>query len=567
MLWEQLFISVISCCIKRRTCDFMLQKRPILIIITIVGVLLLPYLDVLEITIMEARNFITAREILTDGNWILTTMNGEARYQKPPLPTWLTALSATIFGIKNIWGLRLPGVCMVMLLGGMLYMLSRKLTLHKSHSLYNTFVGITSLYVILIIFEAPWDIYAHSFMLVAIYSIVQFFRSERTLYAYILLAIISIGCSVLSKGPVSVYALLLPFLISYGIIFRKEISKKKWIIVPIVLILGLALGFSWYMYVRYADPETFNAITSKETGNWTSYNVRPFYYYWSFFTQSGIWTVPAFIGLLYPYLKTRVSNLKVYQFTLLWTLLVVVLLSVIPEKKSRYLMPVLIPLAINTGFYLEYVIRQFKEFKDKREIIPVYFSFGVVGLAFIGASVSFIYLTITEKILNVPVLTYLFVGILFVLGVLLFIKLYQKSIKDVIVILIVSLIVLVYSLGALRSHNKVVNTRYSNFEMLLQKEDLGTKTIYAYQTTTPEMIWAREEKIPVAQNLSDIKEDIFYIIVSSKDENECAIEEDENIKDFQITPIPYRIDLNYEFPSSKNYKNRKVGYVYKLTRQ
>ena len=107
MLWEQLFILVILCCTKRRTCDSMLKKHPILIIIGIVGVLLMPYLDVLEVTIMEARNFISAREMLTDGHWILTTMNGEARYQKPPLPTWLTALSASIFGIKNIWGLRL----------------------------------------------------------------------------------------------------------------------------------------------------------------------------------------------------------------------------------------------------------------------------------------------------------------------------------------------------------------------------------------------------------------------------------------------------------------------------
>lgn len=51
-------------------------------------------LDVLDVTIMEARNFITAREMTLDGNWLLTTMNGEPRYQKPPLPTWLAAISS-----------------------------------------------------------------------------------------------------------------------------------------------------------------------------------------------------------------------------------------------------------------------------------------------------------------------------------------------------------------------------------------------------------------------------------------------------------------------------------------
>lgn len=545
----------------------MLKKHPILIIIGIVGVMLLPYLDVLEVTIMEARNFISAREMLTDGHWVLTTMNGEARYQKPPLPTWLTALSASVFGVKSIWGLRLPAVCMVMLLGGMLYTLSRKLTLSKTHSFLNSLIGITSLYVILIIFEAPWDIYTHAFMLIAIYSIVQLMKSEQIRYGYILLAVLGIGMSVLSKGPVSVYVLLFPFLISYAIVFRKQTSRKKWFILPVVLIFGLAIGFSWYFYVRHADPETFKAITSKETGNWTSYNVRPFYYYWSFFTQSGIWTVPAFIGLLYPYLKTRVSHLKVYQFTWLWTIMAVVLLSVIPEKKSRYLMPVLIPMAINTGFYIEYLIRRFKELKDKRETYAVYFSFGTIGLAFIGVSVFFIYLSAIEKTLDASILTYLFVIMLFSLGILLLIRLYRKLIKDVIVILIVGVIALIYSLGSLRSHNKIVNSGYSNFEIFLKTNEVGEDAkIYAYRNAAPEMIWARGTKIPIIQNLNKIKEDIFYVILRSNDENALVFEKEKNAKEYAITPA-YHIDLNSELISSKNYKDRKVGYIYKLTKQ
>ena len=35
---------------------------------------------------MEARNFIVAREMLTEGNWLLTTMNDVPRYEKPPFP-------------------------------------------------------------------------------------------------------------------------------------------------------------------------------------------------------------------------------------------------------------------------------------------------------------------------------------------------------------------------------------------------------------------------------------------------------------------------------------------------
>ena len=43
--------------------------------------------------IMESRNIITAREMVYEGHWLVPTMNGDLRLEKPPLPTWLTALA------------------------------------------------------------------------------------------------------------------------------------------------------------------------------------------------------------------------------------------------------------------------------------------------------------------------------------------------------------------------------------------------------------------------------------------------------------------------------------------
>ena len=48
--------------------------------------------SVLVPDIMESGNIVTAREMVYDGNWIAPTMNGELRLEKPPLPTWLTAV-------------------------------------------------------------------------------------------------------------------------------------------------------------------------------------------------------------------------------------------------------------------------------------------------------------------------------------------------------------------------------------------------------------------------------------------------------------------------------------------
>jgi len=136
-----------------------IENNPILAIIIIVLIMLCINIDVLDISIMEARNFITAREMIDDGNWLLTTMNGEARYQKPPLPTWLTAISGLIFGIKSVLALRFPAILMVIVTGIASYLLSNKLLKNNSQSLINALITVTSFYVIGIIIEAPWDIF------------------------------------------------------------------------------------------------------------------------------------------------------------------------------------------------------------------------------------------------------------------------------------------------------------------------------------------------------------------------------------------------------------------------
>ena len=110
----------------------LIEKHPVLSIIIFSVLMLLPNLDSLVVTIMEARNFITAREMMNDNHWILTTMNGVARYQKPPLPTWLTAISGLLFGMKSLFALRLPAALMVSFSGVFMYLVSKKLSISNA---------------------------------------------------------------------------------------------------------------------------------------------------------------------------------------------------------------------------------------------------------------------------------------------------------------------------------------------------------------------------------------------------------------------------------------------------
>lgn len=70
----------------------------LVILMLLTGLTFFTNLSAVEPTLMESRNFITAREMTQQQNWLLPTMNGELRLAKPPLPTWLTALAGLSAG-------------------------------------------------------------------------------------------------------------------------------------------------------------------------------------------------------------------------------------------------------------------------------------------------------------------------------------------------------------------------------------------------------------------------------------------------------------------------------------
>ena len=534
-----------------------LKKYPIPAICLLVAVMLLPNLELLQVSIMEARNFITAREMLTYDHWLLTTMNNVARYQKPPLPAWFSAFSGILFGEKNLFAMRLPAVLMVMLSGSFMYYLSRTILKGRTHSLFNALILITSFYVIGITFEAPSDIFTHAFMLVAIYYFFKLFSKKSKAWKHALLAGTFLGFSILAKGPISIYALLLPFLIAYGFSFKYKNIKQKALHIISAILLGLAIGGSWYLYVKLQDSSTLDAITTRETSTWTGYNTRPFYYYWSFFTQSGIWTIPAFISLLYPYLKKRVSHYKAYKFSFLWTITAVILLSLIPMKKSRYLMPVLIPLAFNIGFYIEYLFRKFKTLKDKRETVPVYFNFGLIGLLGVVFPIAMYVMFKTE--LQDHLFNFILASIvLFTIGVLILFQLKSKNIKSVFlltVLFFVSALVFVMPLS-----EAFKNETFKSLSTLNEENQKRDIKLYAINYIAPETIWDYGAVIPEIE-LKDKayifpNDKRFGILVNAMSpENEDEIRSKYNMKALG------EYDLNH-FGSASNQNNPRLKSIF-----
>lgn len=510
-------------------------------------------LDAIGINIMEARNFTTAREMVDDGNWVLTTLNGEPRYQKPPLPTWLTALSGMVFGFEQLSWLRLPAAMMALMLVLFAYRMGRLVVEDRKYALLVASIMASSFYIIFSGRNGQWDIYTHAFMLGCIYLLWQFFEGSKGSYRLAVLAAILFGASFMSKGPVSLYALLLPFLIAYGIVYRYNNFKTKWGPLLVFLLLALPLSGWWHLYTYLFDAEAVAAITRKETANWTGYNIRPFYYYWSFFTQSGIWTLPAFVGLLYPYLKTRVCDLKAYRFSLIWTLAAVVLLSVIPEKKSRYLLPVLIPLAFNTAFYIEYLIRQFSKLTDKRETFPVYLQFGLIGLIGLAVPVGgFLFLQDGYEV------NWVLFGLLSICMVLIGLytlkNLRHKKMDRVFGASIV-FIMAIMCFGIPLSKSFVHNPEYKDLSELRQFEEKEGIISYEFGGFMPEMVWTYGKPIP------RITDDFGNVSIPQGNRYGVLVSED-NDSLFKASFHNYRIqhltryDQNQQAPGTRTHRPR-----------
>ena len=520
-------------------------------------------LDALVINIMEARNFITAREMIQDGNWILTTLNGEPRYQKPPLPTWLTAISAMTFGLKSLTALRLPAALVTLLLVVFFNKLAILFTENKKYAFISSLILATSFYIVFAGRNGQWDIFTHGFMMVTIYQLFLFFTSEDKKYQRALIAAIFFGFSFMSKGPVSLYALFLPFLISFGIVYKFKDFKTRILPLILFLIVGLIISGWWHWYTFNFDPQAVTEITKKETSNWTGYNVRPFYYYWSFFTQSGIWTIPAFIGLLYPYLKNRVSNKKGYLFTFLWTMASVILLSLIPEKKSRYLLPVLIPLALNTGFYIEYLIRKFKDLNDKRETIPVYFNFGLIALIGLAFPIS-AYLFLKDSFEGNWIWFVILSVSLFSIGFLIIRFLKQKNIEKVFYLTIAFIVSIIF-FGMPMANSISVNPEYNSLANLNSWQAETNIVVYEYSGFCPEMIWAYGKPIKSLvknEQLTIPKESSFGVLVEEGQKNIFL----SKFKDYSVEKIT-RYDMNPSAPKSRSHRPRLWRDLYLVSKK
>ncbi len=354
------------------------------------------YRSVIDVDIMEARNFVAAREMADGGSLLIPTMNGELRLAKPPLPTWLTAACVAYAGTDNAMSIvRVPAAFAGLLMLAGVYVFARFFSGSEDVGFYTVIILSTGFLFMLMARKNTWDIYAHAFMAAGLAAIVYAHAEKvRNALPHYAFAGLMFAGSSMSKGPVSFYTVLIPLLCAACLTFSPLLFIRRYY-GRILLCAAFTVVFSslWPLYVYLHETHAVINTVSAESTAWVSRHMKPFWYYVQFPAMLGIWCV-MLIPLLFPkFAYKRIDPVRA-KFYLIWLFSALVLLSVIPEKKDRYLLPVVLPSAFLVGEYLAGLVKEIRLVKADRYIVNLWAFLGV-SLLF-GAVAGTLYLQISK---------------------------------------------------------------------------------------------------------------------------------------------------------------------------
>ena len=224
----------------------------------------------------------------------------------------------------------------------------------------------------------------------------------------------------------------------------------------------------------------------------------------------------------------------------------VILLSLIPEKKPRYLMPILIPLALNIGFIYRHLIDVFNKSKSAKLILLFHY------LLIMSIGLSFIVLKL--YILNLSIN---FIDIfLFSLSLLILIKLFNIKSLPIIKLNIISLLILIFSISNSPTLILKTNKDYNGVDSL-NSDELNFYTNYSI---SPEIIWDFGKKII---RLNDVE---IRKITQSNKKFGVFTKDPIPIKDTIINKLNYTIKLISKHDlNTTNKKNRLITYYHLFT--
>jgi 4-amino-4-deoxy-L-arabinose transferase-like glycosyltransferase len=308
-----------------------------------------------------------AREVVETGNYLVPTYNYEPRFKKPPLATWIIALSYRCLGVSE-FAERLPAALAAVLIAVLLYDWGRRYLQPQ--------VGLSAALVLLTMLK--FMVYTRQFVgdvLLTLLLTATFYCFGRAMLAspthqrrYVLLAYLAMGLGVLNKGIVAI-ALPIFVLVAFIVLIRQW--KLLWLLVDgWGYGLMLLVGGSWYllMYQRFGWDFIVVNILRETVGRYTSdiLGSRPWHYYLGvYLTETLPWSTFILPALIYwgQWLRREYRRLPHFDLraclpllSVLWFVLVFVFFSLSAGKRASYLLVLYPAAALTIGHYFTVIL-------------------------------------------------------------------------------------------------------------------------------------------------------------------------------------------------------------------
>lgn len=304
----------------------------------------------------EGRYAEMAREMVSTGDWITPRLDGLKYFEKPPLQTWMNALTFEVFGLGE-WQARLwSGLC---------GLLGVALVLHAGRRVFNPWVGTTAAIVLASSFW--WAGLSHinvldtglsGMMTLTLCGMLLAQRdgasdAERRNWMWVSWA--GMALAFLSKGPIGI---VLPgaVLVLYTLISR---DWKLWMRLHLVsgLILFFVIAAPWFVLVAIKNPEHphfFFVVQNIERFTSPIAHRPGAIYYFVPMLVAGI--VP-WLGLLFQSLwagrhEAAPTTFRPKLMLLLWAGFIFFFFSISSSKLPHYILPIFPALALLIACHL-----------------------------------------------------------------------------------------------------------------------------------------------------------------------------------------------------------------------
>ncbi len=304
----------------------------------------------------EGRAAVIARNMLATGDWTTMHYKGALTTEKPIFCYWLYSICGMIFGV-NEFSVRFPSAISAILTILMTVWLGKKI--------YGTKTGFLAGYLLCTMMTfvnlgrtARIDIVLTAFYMFAMLCLYRGFWEKNRPTWWLYLFYVTLGLSVMVKGPVGV--VMAGFLIfCYGCIFRKW--KLWWDLKPISgVIIVISISAPWYIYESIITHGGFawdfliqhNILRFTGGSEYKDGIHQPLYYYFGkFFAGALPWSI-AVPFLLFQFRKKYKHLRQETWFLALWFLTGFVFFTIAAVKRGDYILPLYPAAAIIISRYL-----------------------------------------------------------------------------------------------------------------------------------------------------------------------------------------------------------------------